>query len=57
MKDEITIQVKGAKQFRQLIIDLIYKLLMDENIQTEAAKDKNGFDLYSTIQPSEELKP
>lgn len=52
--DTITIKMRGTKKFRQMIIDLVYKALMDENLQFESTKSDNGFKLDSTIVPSEE---
>jgi hypothetical protein len=51
--DTITIKMVGTKKFRQKIIDLIYAALMDEHLQFDGTKPGNGFDLDSTIAPSE----
>jgi hypothetical protein len=53
--DTITIKVTGNKKFRQKIMDVIYEALMDDDIQVEGTKPGNGFDLDSTIAPSDEV--
>lgn len=52
--DEITIKITGTKKFRQRIIDVIYDALMDDDLQYEGTQHGNGFDMNSTIAPSEE---
>jgi hypothetical protein len=51
--DTITIRVTGTKKFRQKIIDVIYEALIEDEVQFEGTKPGNGFDLDSTIVPSE----
>lgn len=53
--DTIEIKVTGSKKFRQEIIDRIYEVLMDEDLQAGDRRTQNGFTLESTIEPSEEL--
>lgn len=53
--DEITIKIIGTEKFRQKIIDVIYKALMQDDIQFDGTKPGNGFDLDSTIAPSDEV--
>lgn len=53
--DTITIQMTGSKKFRQKIMDVIYTALMDEDLQFEGTKPGNGFDLESSIEPSDEV--
>jgi hypothetical protein len=53
--DEITIKVTGNKKFRQKIIDLIYQVLMTDEMQIEYAKPGCGIKLNSSIEPSDDV--
>lgn len=54
-RDEINISITGTKKFRQLIVDLVYKALMDEKIEVETVgNQQNGFSMNSSLPPSEE---
>lgn len=53
--DKITITIVGTKKFKQRIIDLVYQALMDEDLQFQGTKPGNGFNLDSSIPPSEEV--
>lgn len=53
--DEITIKITGDKKFRQMIMDKIYETLMEEDLLEESTKPGNGYNLESTISPSDEV--
>jgi len=46
--DEITIQFMGPKQFRQELVDAIYKILVDDEIQFIFSKPGCGFTFNSS---------
>lgn len=52
--DEILILFKGPKQFRQELVDAIYKVLVDDEIQFLFSKPGCGFTFNSTLPPSDE---
>ncbi len=57
-EDEITITITGTKKFRQTIVDLIYQVLMVEDIEVQVSRDqRNLLKLESTMEPSEEVMP
>ncbi|HPS41029.1 MAG TPA: hypothetical protein PK040_00395 [Anaerolineaceae bacterium] len=53
--DEITIQFMGPKQFRQELVDAIYKILVDDEIQFIFSKPGCGFTFNSSLPPSDEV--
>lgn len=53
--DTITIKVRGPKKFRQAMIDKIYEVLMEEDFMMESTKPGCGYDLNSSIAPSDEV--
>lgn len=55
-EDEIRIKVRGPKKFRQALIDKIYEVLMEEDFMIESTKPGCGYDLESTIPPSEVME-
>lgn len=54
-EDVITIKITGSKKFRQELADLIFKTLMEDDIQITATKPGNGFTFESSIEPSEDV--
>ena len=53
--DEITIQFMGPKQFRQELVDAIYKILCDDEIQFMFTRPGSGFTFNSSLPPSDEV--
>jgi hypothetical protein len=53
--DEITIQFMGPKQFRQELVDAIYKILCDDEIQFMFTRAGCGFTFNSSLPPSDEV--
>ena len=53
--DEITIQFMGPKRFRQELVDAIYKILADDEVQFNFSKPGCGFTFNSTLPPSDEV--
>lgn len=54
-EDKITITIHGPKRFRQAFIDRIYQSLMEDNFLEESTRPGCGYDLESTIEPSDEV--
>lgn len=53
--DEITIRLRGTKQFRQYYVDKIYELLNSDDMDEELNQDGNGIDFSSSLEPSDEV--
>lgn len=53
--DEITIQFMGPKRFRQELVDAVYKILCDDEIQFMFTRAGCGFTFNSTLPPSDEV--
>ncbi len=53
--DEITIQFMGPKRFRQELVDAIYKILIDDEVQFSFSKPGCGFTFNSSLPPSDEV--
>lgn len=53
--DEITIQFMGPKQFRQELVDAIYKILIEDEMQFLFSKPGCGFTFTSSFPPSDEI--
>ncbi len=53
--DEITIKFMGPKQFRQELVDAVYKILCDDEIQFMFTRAGCGFTFNSTLPPSDEV--
>ena len=53
--DEITIQFMGPKQFRQELVDAVYKILCDDEIQFMFTRAGCGFTFNSSLPPSDEV--
>jgi hypothetical protein len=51
--DKIIIEITGNKKFRQLIIDKVYEVLMEDEIQESCAKPGCGMDLEFSMEPSQ----
>ncbi len=53
--DEILIHFKGPKRFRQELVDAIYKILVDDEVQFNFSKPGCGFTFNSSLPPSDEV--
>jgi len=53
--DEITIQFMGPKQFRQELVDAVYKLLMEDGFMEKFARPGCGLTFNSSLPPSDEV--
>lgn len=53
--DEITIQFMGPKRFRQELVDAIYKILCDDEIQFKFTRAGSGFTFNSSLPPSDDV--
>jgi hypothetical protein len=53
--DEITIQFMGPKQFRQELVDAIYKILIEDDMQFMFSKPGCGFTFNSSLPPSDDV--
>ena len=53
--DEITILFKGPKQFRQELVDAVYKILCDDEIQFLFTRAGCGFTFNSSLPPSDDV--
>ena len=53
--DEITIKFMGPKKFRQELVDAIYKILVDDEIQFKFTRPGSGFTFNSSLPPSDEV--
>ena len=53
--DEITIQFMGPKQFRQELVDAIYKILIEDEMQFLFSKPGCGLTFNSSLPPSDDV--
>jgi len=53
--DEITIQFMGPEWLRQELVDAVYKILCDDEIQFLFTRAGCGFTFNSTLPPSDEV--
>lgn len=52
-EETITITFKGNKRFKQMLVDRVYELLMEEGFAEESAKPGCGLTFQSSIVPTE----
>ena len=53
--DEITINFTGPKRVRQELVDAVYKILCDDEIQFKFTRAGAGFTFNSSLPPSDEV--
>jgi hypothetical protein len=53
--DEITIKFMGPKQFRQELVDAIYKILIDDDLQFKFTRPGSGFTFNTSLPPSDDV--
>jgi hypothetical protein len=53
-REEIKITFVGTKKFKQLLVNKVYELLMEENFLSEATKPGCGLTFTSSMEPDEE---
>lgn len=53
--DEITIQFMGPKQFRQELVDAVYKILVDDETLFKFSKPGCGLTFNSSLPPLDEV--
>jgi len=53
--DEITITFTGPKRFRQELVDAIYKILLDDDLQFKFTRNGSGFKFNSSLPPSDDV--
>lgn len=54
MIEEIVIRFKGPKALRQELVDAIYKVMAEDEVQFKFSKPGCGFTFTSTLPPSDE---
>jgi hypothetical protein len=54
--DTIKIHMTGSKEFSQRIVDLIFKALIDDEIQMKKTSGNHGLTFESSLEPSKEIK-